>query len=428
VADCAVALPVYPGIRLPDHINLLILEYFHPGWDDCIANDAEGDSSDYMDWHFHCNRGVNHAMVDCVQKVDLTAEGNIMKKKIQFALLLTLLAVLILPGTVFAKGLREDKIVFGGTYTLETGQVLDGNLVVFGGSATLEEGSEVQGDVVVFGGTLDAQGEITGSVVGIGGLITIGDAASVQEDIVIFGANLDQALGATVGGNVFNGMTGPLALNFPGEMRVPRFQVSFNPLFEFVWFVLRAFLWAILAVVLVLFLPSQFKQISKTAIQQPLISAGLGLLTVVILPVFLLLLLITLICSPLSLLGALLLAIAWGVGLIALGLELGNRIAGMFKQEWAPALSAGVGTLLLILVLNGLQAVVPCFGWIFPALAGVVGLGAVLLTRFGTQAFPQSEFSAMAPAPVPAAPVVEIPAAKPSVAEEPGEDDLPPAI
>jgi len=361
-----------------------------------------------------------------------------MIRKIQLALIFAFLVVLVIPGTALAKGLHEDEIVFGGTYTLESGEVLDGSLVVFGGSAALEESSQVQGDVVIFGGTLDAQGDITGSVVGIGGLVTLGDSASVEQDIIIFGANLDQALGAEVGGNVVNGITSPLALNFPGDMRVPRFQVSFNPFFQFAWFMLRAFLWAIVAVVLVLFLPRQFTEISRTAIHQPFISIGLGLLTMFILPILLLVLLITLICSPISLMGMLLLAVAWGFGLIALGLELGNRIAAMFKQDWAPALSAGVGTLLLILVLNGLQAVIPCVGWVFPALAGMIGIGAVILTRFGTQPYPQNEFSAIAPAPVPPAawvsppeetPVgVEPPVAETPVAKEPDQEDLPPAI
>jgi hypothetical protein len=364
-----------------------------------------------------------------------------MIRKIQIALIFTFLIVLIVPGSALAKGFQEDEIVFGGTYTLESGEVLDGSLVVIGGSAALEETSQVQGDVVIFGGNLDAQGEITGSVVGIGGLVTLGDTASVGQDIVIFGANLDQALGAQVDGNVINGITSPLALNIPGDMRVPRFQVSFNPFFQFAWFLLRAFLWAIVAVVLVLFLPRQFAEVSRTAIHQPLISGGLGLLTMFILPIFLLVLLITLICSPISLIGILLLAVAWGFGLIALGLELGHRIAAMFKQDWAPALSAGVGTLLLILVLNGLQAVVPCVGWVFPALAGMVGLGAVILTRFGTQPYPQNEFSAIAPAPVAPIPpdpwvpptedtpaMVEPHTAEPPLAQESEQEDLPPAI
>lgn len=359
-----------------------------------------------------------------------------MKSKILFALMIAVLIAAILPVSVLAKELREDEIVFGGTYTLESGETLEGNLVVFGGTATLEEGSRVNGDVVLMGGTLDAYGEITGNVVGIGGFVELGDTATVQKDIFVLGANLDQAQGAIVEGETINGFSGPFVFNLPTDMNVPMFRVGVNPFFQLIWFILRALLWAVLAVVLVLFLPNQFNRIGKTAVQQPLISGGLGLLTVFIIPVFLIILLITIICSPLSLLGMLLLAVAWMFGLIALGLELGNRLAAVAKQDWAPALSAGVGTLILVVVINGLRAIIPCVGWVFPAIVGIVGLGAVLLTRVGTQEYPQAApFEA---GPIPPPPVPEVPA--PPSAEvlpevipgsEEGEsqqDDLPPAI
>jgi len=146
------------------------------------------------------------------------------------------------------------------------------------------------------------------------------------------------------------------------------------------------------------------------------------------------LLLITLICSPLSLLGILVLAVAWAFGLIALGLEVGSRLGKIINQEWAPALSAGVGTLLLIIVLNGLQTVVPCVGWVFPAIAGMVGLGAVILTRFGTQPYPQTApFEAAPPPPPPAVPAPPTAAPLPESVgqpadEEPPQEELPPAI
>lgn len=365
-----------------------------------------------------------------------------MKQKIQLALIFTLLFALVLPTTVFAKGLQEDKIVLGGSYTLASGEQLDGNLVVFGGTATLEDGSTVVGDVVILGGNLDANGEITGSVVGVGGNVQLGDSAVVDRDVMIIGSTLDRALGATVAGEVVNGLnvTGPFSFRVPTDVRVPRFQLGLNPIFSFVWFSLKAFLWAILAVVLLLFLPKQFDRIGQTAVKQPLISGGLGLLTAIIFPAILFVLLVTLICSPLSLLGMLILAVAWAFGLIALGLELGNRLAEMAKQDWAPALSAGFGTLILILVLNGLRAIVPCVGWVFPTLAGMVGLGAVILTRFGSQDYPQTVPFQGSPPPPPAPvmpappPAVELPTESTSQSsegpsgEEPPQEELPPAI
>jgi hypothetical protein len=164
--------------------------------------------------------------------------------------------------------------------------------------------------------------------------------------------------------------------------------VRFSPALNAVAFIFKVFLWAALAVLLVLFLPVHTRRVSQSAINQPLIAGGLGLLTVVALPVLVLALAITILLIPVSLLVIALAALAWMFGLIALGLEVGDRLAQLLKQEWAPAVEAGAGTFVLILILNGLQQVVPCVGWIAPAIAGMVGLGAVLLTRFGLQTYP----------------------------------------
>jgi hypothetical protein len=61
------------------------------------------------------------------------------------------------------------------------------------------------------------------------------------------------------------------------------------------------------------------------------------------------------------------------------------------KQDWALPVSAMVGTFLLTLLINGLGAIVPCIGWVVPALVGMVGLGAALVTRYGARALPDGE-------------------------------------
>jgi len=137
-----------------------------------------------------------------------------------------------------------------------------------------------------------------------------------------------------------------------------------------------------------MFLPAHLTRVSRTAQSEPLISGGLGCLTVIIVPVVLVLLAITICLIPVSILGGLLLALAWAFGLVALGLEVGKRISGIFNREWHPAIAAGAGMLVLMLLLSGLETLIPCVGWIPKALAGFLGLGAVLLTQFGMKAYP----------------------------------------
>jgi hypothetical protein len=79
---------------------------------------------------------------------------------------------------------------------------------------------------------------------------------------------------------------------------------------------------------------------------------------------------------------------AWVLGLLAISLEIGGRLARLMKLSWAPAVSAAVGAFLLTLVLNGIELAVPCLGWLPGFLVGCVGLGAAFLTRFGAYRYP----------------------------------------
>jgi len=51
-----------------------------------------------------------------------------------------------------------DEVIFGDSYTLPAGQVLDGNLIVFGGNVHIEAGATVSENLVVFGGNVDVAG------------------------------------------------------------------------------------------------------------------------------------------------------------------------------------------------------------------------------------------------------------------------------
>ncbi len=334
-----------------------------------------------------------------------------MNKLIRITFLLILLLAIAWPGVVYAKDLYEDKVVFGGVFTLDSGETLNGNLIVFGGVATLEQDSLVNGDVILFGGSLEVGGEVNGEIIGLGGFVELTEYASVTGDVITLGANLDQAVGADIQGDIINGISGPLPLPLviPGGVQIPNIGLQFNPVFDFLWFLFRMFLWSFVAVLLVLFLPKQVDRTARTAFSQPIIAGGLGLLTAILVPVVVVVLFVTICLIPVGLLLLLGLVIAWGFGLIALGLEVGRRIAGMLKREWAPGVSAGVGTFVLILVLDGLRLAIPCLGWVFLAIAGMVGLGAILLTRFGTQEYPaEAELPPAPPAP-PMPPQVDTP-------------------
>ncbi len=312
-----------------------------------------------------------------------------MKKYLYIFLLIFVVVSLALPSsTALAKGLAEGKVVFGGSYRLESGQSLDGDLVIFGAVATLEQDSVVKGSVLLFGANLEASGDVNGDVVGVGGLVTLNETATIDGDVLTLGAHLDKSNGARIMGDVTDISQAPYTFAFPGEVKIPQSNFNLFPEVNYVWYVLKLFLWAALAILVVLFVPNASGRVGQAFIHQPLVAAGLGLLTVVLAIPLAIVLIVTIILSPLGLFILLLLGLCWAFGLIAIGLEIGKRFAILVKREWADPVSAALGTFFLMLVINGTNEMIPCVGWMLPAAIGMIGLGAVLMTRFGTQVYP----------------------------------------
>ena len=306
------------------------------------------------------------------------------------------------------QGQSGDKLVIGGTYSLESGESLDGSLLILGGTANLEAGSTVEKDVTVIGGTINVNGQVKGDVSAVGGMVSLGSTAVIGGDVNTLAGQLTRDDGARIEGQVNTGTTGPFALVVPGTIQIPGLEnlpliplpknfnapavnVRFNPVWDGLWWLIRSFLWAALAVLLALFLSQRTERVAESVLKNPLVAGGMGCLTILIVPLILLVLVITICGIPFALLGAFMLWIAWGFGIIVIGYEIGKRLAQLFKADWAIPVSAGIGTFALTLGLNGIGALVPCVGWMAPAAVGLVGLGAVLLTRFGGRVYPYDE-------------------------------------
>lgn len=347
-----------------------------------------------------------------------------MKVTTGIILFLTLLVVLALPGTALAagqgqelRGVLPDEFVLGDNFILESGESVHGNLWVMGGNADLRSGSRVTGSIMLFGGNLRANGLVEGHINAAGGNLEIGDTAVVRGDVNLIGGSLDRSQNARIEGDINEGMTGPFTFTTPRGVRIPAIDVRLAPLWDLLSYLFQSFLMAALAVLVVMFLPAQTARVARTAVSQPLPSGGLGLLTVLVVPAVMLLLAITIILIPASLLTGLLLGIVIVFGWIAIGLEVGQRMAGLFRTEWAPPVAAGLGTLALSIVIGGIGKYLWCVGWLAPTLVALVGVGSVLLTRFGMQPYPPH--GGLPPAP-PAPVVPTTPGAETDIASSGG--------
>ncbi len=288
---------------------------------------------------------------------------------------------------VFADdGAGRGRLVIGQDFTLGSGQTLDGDLVVIGGTATVEAGSVVKGDIVVIGGSLRLDGQTTGSAVVIGGTASLGEAASVASDLITLGGNLHQLTGAHIGGDVITNLPFPAGTvpRIAARPPQPVQRLSFGVLGSAVAVLLQSLALAALAMLLTAFLHPQLDRVAQAIVAQPFMVGSVGLLVAFVAPVAVVILTITLILIPIALAAVMLLVLAWLFGVVALGMVVGDRLNEAAHRNIEPVLSVGIGTFLLAIVVSAVHYV-PCVGWIAPALAGLIGLGAAVITIFGTR-------------------------------------------
>jgi cytoskeletal protein CcmA (bactofilin family) len=340
-----------------------------------------------------------------------------MKIVLRFASVLLLVILIFLPlqSAGATDGSMEGQVVFGQSFTLKSGDTMTGDLLVFGGSATIEEGATVNGSVVLFGGNLTVNGTVNGDVAITGGSASLGAAAHITGTLTTVAASLDRAKGSQVDGQIFNTATSwigngenstipQLPVVKPPVPVVPDIKFDFNP----IWSVMNSFGQAlgiaVLAMLLMLFLAPHADRVAHAIIAQPLTAGGLGLLTVIVAPIAVVLSIVTLILIPLAPIIVVAVVVAGVFGWIAIGYEVGQRFTKAIHQNWHPAFSAGLGTFALTLVAKMLTGipVLNCVGWLVPFLLSMAALGAVLMTRFGTQVVtaPIDQAAVLPPKPV----------------------------
>jgi cytoskeletal protein CcmA (bactofilin family) len=309
-------------------------------------------------------------------------------KRIFAVLSLVLLFALAFPSTVMAGGLYDGKVIFGTDFTLESGETLDGDLLVFGGNVILEPESRVTSDVVLFGGNVTSDGEIDGNLAVLGGNVVLRSQAVVQGDVILLGGNVQKQEGAKVLGQEVT----ERSFDYPFDFHWvgPDFSwPSFSPASmagRGLWFLFRCFMLAALAMLVVLFVPEPTKRVAAAIIEQPVMAGGLGLVTAILLPFILLFFVILIISIPIAVLLVLAVIVAVIFGWIAIGLEVGHRLAEIFKWDLHPAAAAGLGTFLFSVVVLGI-GFIPCVGGVAEILVSFLATGAILLTRFGSQSY-----------------------------------------
>ncbi len=297
--------------------------------------------------------------------------------KVWIPLLLALLITSISVTPAFAKD--GDKVTFGNNVEVLPDEVVEGDLVVVGGNINVA--GRVFGDAVAVGGNVDVSGEVVGQVVSIGGNVHLASTAQVQRGVVVTGGTLQREEGAQVRGEIVK--VGPWSAGW----RVwPWFSGWGAPRgngdgFGLLLSIISHLLWAIALVAIALLaaavFPTHLDVVRRTVESAPLQALGVGVLSLLVSLVLTPILIFTCIGLPLFWLAVVVAAL---FGTVAVALLAGERLLlAANRGNFTPVSAAVVGILVI-----WVASLLPFLGGILMLFVFFFGLGAVVLSRFGT--------------------------------------------
>jgi hypothetical protein len=257
---------------------------------------------------------------------------------------------------------------FGSAVVIDNGEVVCSNVTSFGGTVVIRGG--VRGNIVSFGGNIVIAGMVDGNIYLYGGNVTLQDGARVDGDVHLCGGQLVRGMMTQLHGNVYGCSQSTSQFFLDGD-----FGLRF-------WIIIT---WIGAGLLLITLLPEHVMLVRTTVIGKTRRSFLLGLLSMLLAPAVLAVLVALIIALPLAIIVAIGFIAAWVLGTVAVGWLLGEYI----MQRVAPQYNTRQVQVIVGLTALALAESLPYVGWLISLGVGMVGLGAVFLSRFGTRLYIQ---------------------------------------
>jgi len=316
---------------------------------------------------------------------------------------------------------QKDVIIAGGTVNV-TGPV-KGDVIVAGGNVKIK--GEVEGNVRVVGGTVEISNKVGKNVNAFGGIIIIDQNAEIGWDVLIgagsveirgkVGGDVKGGAGSVVLASEINGnvdlkldpedgqlilypqadIKGNLKYSAPQEAEIKEgayvagetfyepivppvapFKKSFE-VFSLLRKVLGLLALIVVGLIIILLARKKSKEIGERMLDNPWSSLGWGLIYLIITPVVLILIAITLIGIPLSLIILVFYLIALYITKVFVGIALGRKLLKWWKKGQEVSL---VWAMILGVILFSIFTSLPFIGWIILFLGTCWALGSMIET------------------------------------------------
>jgi hypothetical protein len=242
------------------------------------------------------------------------------------------------------------------------------NIVRLGENVTIPAGMEVD-ELIVFNGTATVGGRILGNVTVLNGKAVLQATARIQGDVVCLGGTIESQPGAEVSGS---------RVEIGGKVNWK--SLPFYAIFRIMWWgflykVATAVILLLLSVFFVIMWPEQIRFAAAEASHDLVKSTLVGVFALALLVPLGIGFAITIFGMPIAFAVFVFLAVASWFGVACMSYLVGMKISSRFS----PVLAVVVGLLILKFV-----HFVPFIGAMLYFIAILPGVGAILLTRFGT--------------------------------------------
>ncbi|MBU1185252.1 MAG: hypothetical protein KJ663_08740 [Proteobacteria bacterium] len=250
------------------------------------------------------------------------------------------------------------------------------NIVKIGADVKIEAGEKVR-NVLTIGGQITVSGAVEKNVVAIGGPVVLTRTAFVGGNVVSLGGVIVIARDAEVGGSL---------TEINSSNLIETFTTAVSSEWEgwswiFAMISLSIFLVIlVLAMLIVALLPKPVRIVSEAISENTFKVVLCGLLGLVLIAPLALLLTISVVGIALIPLEMIFVVCSVLLGFIAVGQLIGMKILLLLKRPNPGILRETFWGLIILWFIGWL----PYIGWMVKAVAIVVGMGGVLVTRFGT--------------------------------------------
>jgi hypothetical protein len=309
-----------------------------------------------------------------------------------------------------------DQTSIGGNYTLRSNETINGGMTIVAGNATLEAGSDIQGDLAVFGGNVTVAGRVKGDLIIAGGNATVADTATITGQMIRIGGNVTVEPGARIerAGSQIEIPAPPVPPALPPPPPLPgqvpvatpdtfsddqpniapqpggfgdqirrtirdiEEDTQINFIDNGAWKVFPgALVITILAMLAASIAPRNIALATETLLREPVLSGGVGALSLIAAPIALAITLVGICLIPVAF------AIAIAAGWAVVSGVVGERVMQAFKKTgWLPLTQLLVGSVVLALL-----GAIPIIGDLVGFAVVALGLGALIATRGGTRAY-----------------------------------------